>query len=84
MCVCAYVGAWVRMWVRMWGRMCVRSHFAEVSKIVQDATRTGTQRPERPPPNTSDHHKSSTRAGTTTTGTQRTRIAKEIKKTIAN
>ena len=35
--VCMRVGAWVR------------SHFAEVSKIAQDAARAGTQAPERPP-----------------------------------
>ena len=31
--------------------MCVRAyaHFAEVSKMAQDATRAGTQAPERPP-----------------------------------
>lgn len=43
----------VCVYVRMWVRGCVcgcAPHFAEVSKIVQDATRTGTQRPERPPP----------------------------------
>ena len=40
-------------------RVCVGarvySHFANLSKIVQDATRAGTQRPERPPPNTGTH-----------------------------
>ena len=95
--VCMRVGAWV-------------GYFAEVSKIVQDAPRAGTQAPEQPRPererppepehrdtagakehkhqsdhhnrNTSDHHKS-TRAGAPA-HTQRTRIAKEITKTIAN
>ena len=38
MCVCAYVGAWVRG--------CA-PHLANISKIVQDATRAGTQAPER-------------------------------------
>ena len=39
--VCMRVGAWVR------------SHFAEVSKIVQDAARAKEhKRPERPRPNT--------------------------------
>ena len=37
--MCMRVGAWVR------------SHFAEVSKMAQDATRAGTQAPERPRPN---------------------------------
>ena len=48
-------------------RVCVYarmySHFAEVSKIAQDAARAGTQAPEQEHRNTSDHHKSSTRAG---------------------
>ena len=80
MCVCAYVGAWVRG--RVCGCVCgCAPNFAEVSKIVRDATRARATTERR---NTSDHHKSSTRAGATTTGTQRTRIAKEIKKTIAN
>ena len=74
MCVCAYV----RMWVR--GCVCgCDPHLANISKIVQDATRAGT------PANTGTQATTtSTRAGATTTGTQRTRIAKEIKKTIAN
>ena len=56
-------------------RVCVRvyacaPHLANISKIVQDATRAGTQRPERPPANAgtqrppqeqhqsrSDHHR---------------------------
>ena len=76
--VCAYEGAWARG--------CA-PYFAEVSKIAQDATRAGRNTSTRATTehrNTSDHHKSSTRAGATTTGTQRTRIAKEITKTIAN
>ena len=72
MCVCACVGAWVRG--------CA-PHLAEVSKIAQDATRAGTQAPERPPNTGTQATTTSTRA--TTTGAQRTRIAKEIKKTIA-
>lgn len=40
--VCVCVCAWVRGWVR--------SHFAEVSKIVQDTPRAGTQAPEQPRP----------------------------------
>ena len=51
--VCAYVGAWVRGCVGA----RVYSHFANLSKIVQDAPRAGatgsrskgTQAPERPP-----------------------------------
>ena len=39
------VGAWVR------------SYFAEVSKIVQDAPRAGTQTPEHHNRNTSDHYR---------------------------
>ena len=74
--VCVRVCAWVRV--------CA-PHLANISKIVQDATRAGTQAPERPPANTGTQATTtSTRAGATTTGTQRTRIAKEIKKTIAN
>ena len=80
----------VCVYVRMWVRGCVcgcAPHLANISKIVQDATRAGRNTSTRATTehrNTSDHHKSSTRAGATTTGTQRTRIAKEIKKTIAN
>ena len=77
--VCVYVCAWVR------------SHFAEVSKMAQDATRSGTQRPGRPPRagakehkhqsdhhnrNTSDQSRSDHRKSRSTSGTQRTRIAK--------
>ena len=39
-------------------RVCVcgcAPHLANISKIVQDATRAGTQRPERPTPNTGTH-----------------------------
>ena len=67
----------VRMWVRMWVRGCVcgcAPHLANISKITQDATgatTTGATTTEHR--TTSDHHKH-----------QRTRIAKEIKKTIAN
>ena len=60
-CVC------VCMWVRGWVRGCA-PHFAEVSKIVQDATRAGATTTEHK--NTSDHQSRST------SGTQRTRIAK--------
>ena len=45
----------VCVYVRMWVRGCVcgcAPHLANISKIVQDATRAGTQRPERPPANT--------------------------------
>ena len=58
--VCVYVRMWVRMWVRgcVCGCVCgCAPHFAEVSKIVQDAPRAGTQQPEQPPANTSDHHR---------------------------
>ena len=42
--VCAYVGAWAR------GCVCACApHLAKVSKLAQDATRAGTQAPERPP-----------------------------------
>ena len=58
----------VRMWVRMWVRGCVcgcAPHLANISKIVQDATRAGAQRPERPPLNTGPQATTtSTRAGT--------------------
>ena len=72
---CVYVRGCVGAWVR--------SHFAEVSKIAQDAPRAGTQAPERPPNTRTQATTTSTRAGAPA-GTQRTRIAKEIKKTIAN
>ena len=48
----------VCVYVRMWVRGCVcgcAPCFAEVSKIAQDATGAGTQRPERPTPNTGTH-----------------------------
>lgn len=35
--------------MRVCMRVCVYSHFADVSKIAQDAPRAGTQAPERPP-----------------------------------
>ena len=44
--IIARVCVYVRMWVR--GCVCACApHFAEVSKIVQDAPRAGTHRPER-------------------------------------
>ena len=54
----------VCVYVRMWVRGCA-PHLANISKIVQDATGATTTEHR----NTSDHHKSSTRAGATTTGT---------------
>ena len=74
----------VCVYVRMWVRGCVcgcAPHLANISKIVQDATRARATTEHR---NTSDHHKHRSRSTSSTTGTQRTRIAKEIKKTIAN
>ncbi len=63
---------------------CMYAHLANISKIVQDATRAGTQQAPEPEHHrsTSDHHKS-TRAGAQQAH-QRTRIAKEITKTIVN
>ena len=51
--VCMRVGAWVR------------SHFAEVSKIVQDApgAKEHKHQSDHHKRNTSDHHKSSTTTG---------------------
>lgn len=70
------VCAWVRGWVR--------SHLAEVSKIVRTHPEPEHKHQgDHHNRNTSDHHKSSTRAGAPAR-TQRTRIEKEIKKTIAN
>ena len=34
--------------MRVCMRVCVYAHFANLSKIVQDATRAGTQEQERP------------------------------------
>ena len=66
----------VCVYVRMWVRMCVcgcAPHLAEVSKIVQDATRAGTQRPERPPITGTQATTTSTGAGAPpNTGTQAT------------
>ena len=43
--------------------MYVRSHFAEVSKIAQDATRAGAQAPGRPPKREQHHRTQATEAG---------------------
>ena len=48
--IIARVCVYVRMWVRgcVCGCVCgCAPHLANISKIVQDATRAGTQRPER-------------------------------------
>ena len=49
--VCMRVGAWVR------------SHFAEVSKIAQDAHEAGTQAPGRPLKREQHHRTQATGAG---------------------
>ena len=54
--VCVYVCAWVRG--------CA-PHFAEVSKMAQDAHGAGTQAPERPPKR--EHHHRTQATGATTT-----------------
>ena len=69
MCVCAYVGAWVR------GCVCgCAPNFAEVSKIVRDATGAGATTEHR---NTSDHHKHQSRSSTARAPNTKKKIKKQ-------